>query len=370
MNAVGVAVTVDVNESHGSLDRRPRVLPQRLAFEHVLINPLQRLPEIQKPHLLPMLLFCMVDQFNDLLRLNPAVRVEAQGVNALLDDGAVDGGFHVFDGLGIVFALQVLGFPVAGGAGGELPDHVADGVGVGVVFDGVDVAGELGVFGESFAGITFVIFFEDEFTRQGGVVTGEDLKDRGIDREKISLGSGLVHHLGKEARADGVHRITARHAKGDGAFVVGDLVEQIDAAVVGLLGAADVSRRRSTSAQTRAWMRDGVHLETQAFFEPGLKLRMFGIDGVGEDGERGFALRVFDLLETIENRAKVALVSDRIAHVIDGKNDDGFDAFFANPLRRGELRKILVRVVGVDLIEIGKAVAAGVGRVGGAHALR
>ena len=69
----------------------------------------------------------------------------------------------------------------------------------------------------------------------------------------------------------------------------------------------------------------------------------------------------FRPFQAIENGAKELLIANRIAHVVDGKDDDGFDAFFADPLWRDEPGEIAVRVVGVDLIEIGEPVAAGVG---------
>ena len=73
-----------------------------MSFENYQIQPFRHLPEIQKLHLLPMLLHCMVDHLDDLLRLDPAVRMEHETEAALLVNRQVDRGFPVFDGLRIV----------------------------------------------------------------------------------------------------------------------------------------------------------------------------------------------------------------------------------------------------------------------------
>ena len=46
-----------------------------------------------------------------------------------------------------------------------------------------------------------------------------------------------------------------------------------------------------------------------------------------------------DAFEPLQDRPQELLVFFRIAHVVDGKDDDRFNALFADPLRRDESRE-------------------------------
>src|SRR5262245_38794448 len=80
----------------------------------------------------------MVDELDDLIVANPAMRMKHQTINALLGDCAIESGLHVGDSLRIVWLLQMLRLPIAWGHTRKLPAQSADDIGVGVVFDRVD----------------------------------------------------------------------------------------------------------------------------------------------------------------------------------------------------------------------------------------
>ena len=101
-------------------------------------------------------------------------------------------------------------------------------------------------------------------------------------------------------------------------------------------------------------MIDRVTFDAQPFPEPALQLRIIRLDVTRHDADRGAAV---DLLEPIQDRPQVLFVLRRISHVVDRQHDDGFDAFFADPLRRDELREILVRIPRIAFVEIRQTVA-------------
>ena len=182
-------------------------------------------------------------------------------------------------------------------------------------------------------------------------IVGEQAHDGGVGLEETAVGRGAVEDLGVEARAGGIHRVAAGHAEGDG-LVAGDFAQQIDAAVKGVPRVGE-----GAFLQERARVREGVDFERETFGEPGLELRgVVGGDEVREDADGGAAV---DLLQAIEDRAEEGLVFLRVAHVVDGEDDDGLDARLADPLRRDEFREIAVRVEGIVLVEIREAVGVG-----------
>ncbi len=96
-------------------------------------------------------------------------------------------------------------------------------------------------------------------------------------------------------------------------------------------------------------MIDCVTFEAQAFTKPALQLRVVRLHIARHDADGSAAV---DLLESIQNGSKVCFVLRRISHVVNGKHDDGFNGFFADPLRRDELRKILVRIPRAAVVQI------------------
>ena len=95
--------------------------------------------KIEKLDLVAVGLRDVVDPFDHLCVLYPAVRVEHEVENALLEHGGIDCGFPVFDGDGIAVAVEVLRLPVAWHHARHLPNAAADGVRVRVVFDRDDI---------------------------------------------------------------------------------------------------------------------------------------------------------------------------------------------------------------------------------------
>lgn len=82
-----------------------------------------------------------------------------------------------------------------------------------------------------------------------------------------------------------------------------------------------------------AGMRERVVFHRESFLEPRMNLRIGRRDGIAKDADGCAAV---DFLESGEYRPKKSFISRGVAHVVDGKDDDGFDAAFADPLRRGQ----------------------------------
>src|SRR5205807_75727 len=80
---VEVAVVIHVEKPHAVVATVRRT--QRLTAQQILIDPLLRLAEGQELDLLSVLRLRIVDQFDDLLILDPAVRMKDQAEDALLD---------------------------------------------------------------------------------------------------------------------------------------------------------------------------------------------------------------------------------------------------------------------------------------------
>ena len=81
---------------------------------------------------------------------------------------------------------------------------------------------------------------EDEFARQARVGRGEQREDRGVDRQEVAAGAGLVEDLGEEPGARRVDRVAAGHPERD-RRVARDLVHQVDAAVIRPCGLGEVA---------------------------------------------------------------------------------------------------------------------------------
>ena len=96
-------------------------------------------------------------------------------------------------------------------------------------------------------------------------------------------------------------------------------------------------------------MIDRMTFEAQAFPEPALQLRVVRLHIARHDADGSAAV---NLLESIQNGSKVCFVLRGISHVVNGKHDDGFNAFFADPLRRDKLRKIRVRIPWAAFVQI------------------
>ena len=123
-------------------------------------------------------------------------------------------------------------FPVAGHHTGEFPAQSVDDVGVGVILNGADV-GTHGAhacarfcFRKVLGKALLAVGVQSQVTRKRLVSRGRDVEYGGIDLQVAAGGTGLVENLCKKARAQAVHRVTARHAVGDG-MVPGNPREQV-----------------------------------------------------------------------------------------------------------------------------------------------
>ena len=95
----------------------------------------------------------------------------------------------------------------------------------------------------------------------------------------------------------------------------------------------------------RAGMGQGMHLDSDTFGYPLLSLGMVGLEGVGENTDRGPPV---DFLQPFKNGAQKSLVFLRSSHVVDAEGDNGFHSFFAYPLGCCQLREIAMRMERVD----------------------
>ncbi len=98
-----------------STSRMPLSCPSagrsELASQQVLVQPIECLAKVEKLDLLAVLLDRVIDQLDDLLALDPAVGVEDQVEDALLEHDAIERGLQVFERLGVGRLLEVLRLP-------------------------------------------------------------------------------------------------------------------------------------------------------------------------------------------------------------------------------------------------------------------
>ena len=112
-------------------------------------------------------------------------------------------------------------------------------------------------------------------------------------------------------------------------------------------------------------MAEGVHLEGQAFLQPGLELWCLGVNGNRHDAHGGATI---NLLEPLQNRAQIRFPLFRRVHVVNGQDHDRFDARFADPLRRSELGEISFDIERVALIKMNQLF--GINRLAGGRSFR
>ena len=140
----------------------------------------------------------VVDQLNELFRLDPAVRVEDEAEHALLNHRGVEGRLPVVDGDGIVRLVVVLGEPVARRDAGELPAQLVDDERVRVVVDGVD---EGAIGRQVLAKPLAAVGLQNQLARQIRVVGREQVEHRAVEREEAALRRRLVEDLREHPRA-------------------------------------------------------------------------------------------------------------------------------------------------------------------------
>jgi hypothetical protein len=100
-----------------------------------------------------------------------------------------------------------------------------------------------------------------------------------------------------------------------------------------------------------------VNLDAKSVTEPLLQKGFTWSDGITKDTDRGASI---DLLEPIQDGAAERLVDLGIAHVVDTKGHNGFDAFFTNPLRRGQPRKGKPNMEWVFPVKVSQTIGRGI----------
>ena len=103
-----------------------------------------------------------------------------------------------------------------------------------------------------------------------------------------------------------------------------------------------------------------MNLDTKSVTEPLLQKGFTGRDGVAKDADRGASI---DLLEPVHDGAAERLVDLGVAHIVNAKCHNGLNAFFTNPLRRGQFGEREPNMKGVFSIKVGQSVC-GRARVG------
>ena len=149
------------------------VSPEGLSAEQVAPDSLCCLVKVEELDLPAVALHLVIDQLDKLGVPDPAVGMEDQAEGSFLDGIDVDGCLQVIHRDGVVDPVQFLGLPVARHSAGKLPAELSDDVGVGVVFDGVDI----GFKGDVLAELFLVVFIDQEPARQLGVVRRWDVAD-------------------------------------------------------------------------------------------------------------------------------------------------------------------------------------------------
>ncbi len=315
-----------------------------LAAEKVPGKKVSDVAEIQKPDLAFVPTHGVIDEFNDLGVGDPAVRMEAECIDALLRCGGIDGRFHVANSLWIGWASQVLADAIVRHNRRDLPAEPCDDVRIGIVLDHVHETPLLeNVLREPRA----PLLVGHQPRRQRRIVGREDAKHRRAELAEMSFRRRPPEDFGIEARADCIARVVTGHAKGHRPRLR-YRGQQIQAAVVGLLGL------RKGPGQKRAGMVIRVGLEGRTLLEPRLDERLLRIQPVGHQAHRRAAV---DLLEPFEDRCQERLHRRRGPNIVHGQHNRQLHSRLTDPLGRGQLGRIHSKTVRIArFIEVGQAI--------------
>ena len=169
-NHIQTTVIIQIQQSHAIVLAVARA--QRVGEQKVLVEPFLGFAKVEELHLAPVFFVRMVDELNQLLRSNPAVRMEDEGERALLQDTRVERRFPVGDRHRVVRAMGVVRLPIARRHRGKFPAQFADDVGIRVILNrgaepfqaepGDGVGGGREIFPKLFAAVRV----EHQFARQ------------------------------------------------------------------------------------------------------------------------------------------------------------------------------------------------------------
>ena len=267
----------------------------------------------------------------------------------LLEHRRVQTRFPIPHGQLVRQAMVVLGLPIARNGAGKFPTQSADDVGIRIVFNGgrerlqADFCYGIGRRREIFAESFPTLRIRDQFPGQSRIVSRKQIHDRGIDGKKTSLRTEVVENFGVKSRTGTVHRVAARHPKRH-RLVAGNLIQQINAVVIGRGG-----RRKIALGQEWTRMFGGMDFQRQTFFQPGLDLLVAARHRFGHYRNRGAAINP---LEPVQNWPQKRFVLGALGHVVNGQNDNCFNARFTDPLWRCQFRKLnpgIERIVAIKI---------------------
>ena len=303
---------------------------QRATTEHIGVQSLDTLVKVEKLDFPAMCRNGMVNQFDDLFGLNPAMRMKDQIHHSLLEYRQIERDFQIAHRIRVIRFVEMIGRPVTRDHTGKFPAGILNHIRIRIIFDGIyelimhhTAASQFSrnVLAEFFCPIAVVKLF----AWQTRIIRCVESKDRGIELQKISGGCGSVEYFREKAGADGIQRVATGGAEGDGP-VVGDRAEQINTFVIGRFGFGQIPTR-----QQRTGVIEGVALDTESFLQPGLKLRIIWLDCTGHDD----GATSINLFQSLQNRPQIGFVSSGVAHVVDGEDHHTLDPFVPHPLWRG-----------------------------------
>ena len=171
-----------------------------MTSQQILIEPFHSFLEGQELHSFTMARNGMIDQLNDLFRLNPTMRVKYQIENPLLLDGDVQRHFQVTHGVRIVRLLKMIGRPVTGNHAGKFPAQLLNHIRIGIVLDQVHKAVVNDVPASQLARNVLAELLSPVGIHQlvswdRGIISGVDREDRRIELQEFSVLRGLVEDL-------------------------------------------------------------------------------------------------------------------------------------------------------------------------------
>ena len=165
----------------------------------MLVQPRLNLRKREKLDLRPVPRCGIVDPLDDLFRVDPAVRMEAQRDGPLLEHRCIDGRLDVGHRGGVAFSLVMLGDPIARDQGRDLPAHPPDYERVGIVFD---IVHHQTVGRQVLAEPLAPRIVQNQFGRQRRIGGRVEHEHRTVHRQEAARGRRAVENLAEEPRAD------------------------------------------------------------------------------------------------------------------------------------------------------------------------
>ena len=274
----------------------------------------------------------VIDDLDHLVIAHPSAGVKTKRNRALLRDRGVHRNLEIGNHDRVLGSVQGLAGIVIRIDEGDLPDHVPDREGIGVVLDVIDESVHQ-ILGEALpAGGVALKDRAWQFPVRGS----EDHAHAGAGRHEIPHLAHPVHDL---RVGTGTWRVLTVHAGEPETHraVVRDGGEEIDAAVV--VGGGS---RKVEAMQEGTGMAEGVGLQRDALAEQPLHVGVSGVRTIAGDADRAATV---DELEPVDDGAQV--VSEVLAiarHVVDSEDGHPLHSLLPDPLRGDELGRLPVKL--------------------------